>query len=140
MHKLIEYICDELEEIERKVEKGSKLSMAEIQYADTLAHMKKNILKSDEMMEGVEGNSYAMGEYAGNRQQRMNGGNYRYGGENSYARGRGRNARRDSMGRYSRNYSYGNDEMIEQLEELKEDAPEGLKQEIQKLISKVESM
>ena len=49
MHKLMEYVCDELEELERKAEKGGKLSMAEIQYADTLAHMKKNLLKADEM-------------------------------------------------------------------------------------------
>lgn len=79
MHKLMEYICDELEELEKKAGKGNKLSMQEIQYADTLAHMKKNLLKADEMM--------GEGEYS-NR-----------GG--SYARGRGDNARRDSMGRYS---------------------------------------
>ena len=30
MHKLIEYICDELEELERKADKEGKLSMAEI--------------------------------------------------------------------------------------------------------------
>lgn len=76
MHKLIEYVCDELEELERKADKEGKLSMAEIQYVDTLSHIKKNLLKGEEMME--EGNSYA--------------------------RGRGRNARRDSMGRYSSEY------------------------------------
>lgn len=132
MHKLIEYVCDELEELERKAGKGSKLSMAEIQYADTLAHIKKNLLKAEEMS-GEEGEySMADGNYRNN--------NYRYDAGNSYARGRGRNARRDSMGRYSGNYSYGNDEMIEQLEELKADAPEHIKQDIQKLISKVENM
>lgn len=40
MHKLINYICDELESIEKKAEKGD-LSMSELQYADTLAHLKK---------------------------------------------------------------------------------------------------
>ena len=50
MHKLIDYVCDELEEIERKAEKGGKLSTSDIQYADTLAHLKKNLLKS-EMLE-----------------------------------------------------------------------------------------
>lgn len=86
MDKLIEYICDELEELERKAEKG-KLSMAEVQYGDMLAHFKKNILTSDAMMEdgeySNESGSYARGE-----------------------RGRGRNARRDSMGRYSSRRSY----------------------------------
>lgn len=78
MDKLINYVCDELEELERKADKG-KLSMAEIQYADMLAHLKKNILTADAMMDE--------GEYSNE------------GG--SYARGRGRNAKRDSMGRYS---------------------------------------
>lgn len=53
MHKLIDYVCDELEELEHKADKGD-LSAAEIQYADTLAHLKKNLLKSEEM-EGYSG-------------------------------------------------------------------------------------
>ena len=81
MHKLMEYVCDELEELERKAEKGGKLSMAEIQYGDTLAHFKKNLLTADAMT----------GE-----------GEYGY----SNARGRGSNARRDSMGRYSRDICF----------------------------------
>jgi len=81
MDKLIDYICDEMEELERKADKG-KLSMAEVQYADMLAHLKKNILTSEAMMDE--------GEYSNDT-------------GNSYARGRGRgsNAKRDSMGRYS---------------------------------------
>ena len=82
MHKLLEYVCDELEELERKVDKGGKLSMAEMQYGDTLAHMKKNLLTADAMT-GEDEEGYSNAGY-------------------SYARGRGRNARRDSMGRYSR--------------------------------------
>ncbi len=81
MHKLLEYVCDELEELERKVDKGGKLSMAEMQYGDTLAHMKKNLLTADAMT-GEDEEGYSNAGY-------------------SYARGRGRNARRDSMGRYS---------------------------------------
>lgn len=84
MHKLVEYICDEMEQLERKAEKDGKLSMQEIQYADTLAHLKKNILKADEMWEESE--------YSND--------------SGSYARGRGRNARRDSMGRYANRGSY----------------------------------
>ena len=83
MHKLIEYVCDELEELERKAEKG-KLSMTEMQYVDLLAHTKKNLLTADAMMEAEE-DGYS-----------NDGG--------SYARGRGRYAKRDSMGRYSRDY------------------------------------
>lgn len=139
MHKLMEYICDELEELERKAEKDGKLSMAEIQYVDTLAHAKKNLLKADEMWEESEysmdgGNSYARG---GNRARNS----YRYEGEGSYARGRGRNAKRDSMGRYSRGYSMAGDDMIDELRELMQDAPdEQTRMEFQRFISKIEKM
>lgn len=158
MHKMIEYICGELEELERKADKEGKLSMAEIQYGDMLAHFKKNLLKSEEMMGDEEeysmaGGSYNMGSYArgGNRggQSRrggmtMRGGNsYRYEGEGSYARGRGRNARRDSMGRYSRDgdYSMAGDEMIDELRDLMQDAPdEQTRMEFQRFIQKIEQM
>ena len=85
MDKLIDYICEELEELERKADKGGKLSMSEIQYGDMLAHFKKNLLTA-EAMGGEEG------EY-----NNASGNSYARGG----GRGRGRNARRDSMGRYS---------------------------------------
>ena len=70
MHKLIDYICDELEELERKADKEGKLSMAEIQYGDMLAHFKKNLLKGEEMygdeeMYSMAGGSYAMGDDRG---------------------------------------------------------------------------
>ena len=134
MHKLMEYICDEMEELERKTEKGGKLSMAEIQYLDTLAHTKKNLLKADEMTGENEyseyGRSYARG---GNR------GGYYNDGDMSMARGRRGNVRRDSMGRYSRG---GDTEMmVEELRNLMEDAPDNeTKQEFRKFIQKIESM
>lgn len=145
MHKLIEYICDELEDLERKAERGGKLSLTEVQYMDTLAHAKKNLLKSDEMMDG----GYSMDRYSRD-----------YSGRNSYSearRGRGRNARRDSMGRYSRDrysreggysmddYSrgYSNEsgysmegDFQSELEQLIEDAPnEQVRQKLQALMS-----
>ena len=61
MHKLYEYVCDELKDLEKKAEKGN-LSMQEIQYADTLAHLKKNLMKADEMMEDEFG-EYSMAYY-----------------------------------------------------------------------------
>ena len=72
--RLFDYICSELEDLERKVDRGDSLTMTEIQYADTLLHMKKNLLKSEELADGDYGRSYM-------------------------ARGRG--ARRDSRGRYA---------------------------------------
>lgn len=77
-----------------------------------------------------------MGGNRGGGYSRNMGGSYRDGRGNSYARGRGQNARRDSMGRYSR----GGD-MVEQLEDLKQDAPnDQIRQQIQQLISQVEQM
>ncbi len=135
MDKLIDYICGELEDLERKAEK-SKLSMAEMQYVDMLAHAKKNLLKGDEMMDG---------EYSGRYDNRMMGTSYenreRMGGE-SYARGRGRNARRDSRGRYSNGrYMMDAGDMVEELRELMEDAPdERTRMEFQRFIQKMEQM
>ena len=85
---------------------------------------------------------------------RYDGGMYRDGSYDggSYARGRGRNARRDSMGRYSRDggsynsyrrngYSRadGKEEYVEQLRDMMEDAPdEQTRQSIQRMIQKME--
>lgn len=75
--------------------------------------------------------------------------------DGSYARGRGRNARRDSMGRYSRETGYsrnsyrrggysrgdGKDEYIENLRDMMEDAPdEATRKEIERMIQKMEQM
>lgn len=142
MHKLMEFICDELEELERKAEKDGKLSMAEIQYVDTLAHAKKNLLKADEMWEDSEYSMDGGRSYARGRRSMRGGNSYRYEGEGSYARGRGRNAKRDSMGRYSREgYSMAGDEMIDELRDLMQDAPdEQTRMEFQRFISKIEKM
>lgn len=142
MHKLVEYICDELEELERKADKDGKLSMTEIQYMDMLAHAKKNLLKGEEMMEESE---YSMD---GNESYNM-----------SMARGRGRNARRDARGRYSsergnrgdrsnRSYrdmsydgmSYADSmrEMVDSIYNIMDDLPEGVKRDAQKLAKKIE--
>lgn len=126
MHKLIDYICDELKELERKAEKNGSLSMSEVQYMDTLAHAKKNLLTGEAMMEAEDGESgrYSMPHY----------GSYNYGG--SYRRGR------DSMGRYTsrRGYSY-DDGMIEELRSLMESAPdERTKSEFRQFIAKMEKM
>lgn len=132
MHKLLGFICDELDDLERKVEKDGHLSMAEVQYADVLAHTKKNLLKSEEMMD----EDYS--SYGGDNMP------YRgvmYSDGRSYASGRGRNARRDAMGRYaSRGYSRAGD-MVDQLRTLMNDAPDDrTRQKIQNLVSEMEMM
>lgn len=49
--EIIDYICEEIDDLERKATKDGKLSMAEMQYLDTLAHTKKSLLTA-EAMEG----------------------------------------------------------------------------------------
>lgn len=66
---------------------------------------------------------------------------YKYDGGMSYARGR--NAKRDSMGRYSRDYrGYARDgkhEYIEQLRDMMDSAPdEQTRQSIQRMIQQME--
>jgi hypothetical protein len=124
MHKLYEYVCDELKGLEKKAEKGS-LSMQEIQYADTLAHLKKNLMKADEMMEDEYG-EYSMAYYPMTSYAEDGGRT----GRASYAR------RRDTHGRYSsRGYSMAGDGFRRELEGLAEDAPtEHVKQKLRDII------
>lgn len=141
MHKIMEYVCDELEELERKIDKGGKLSMQEIEYLDKLAHIKKSLLSADEMWEDSEYSmargSYAQGDRGGNRGSRSN-----MMDGISYARGRRSYAqRRDARGRYSREggYSMDGDEMIMELRELMQDAPDQqTRQDIQRIVSRLE--
>lgn len=71
-----------------------------------------------------------------------------YGGEDggsSYRRGRGRNARRDSRGRYDRDgesmYYRDSGELAQQIEELMEDAPnEQVKQRMRQLMQDLQQM
>ena len=84
---------------------------------------------------GGQGGSYRGGSYRGSYE----GGSYARGN----GRGRGSNARRDSMGRYSseRGYSRDPQEMAEQLRDLMEDAPdETVRRDIERLLRKVEQM
>lgn len=113
MEELREMLCEELDKITKKGE----LSAGSLDVVDKLTHS----IKSIDTIIAMEDAGYSSDDYS------IRG--------NSYARGRGSNARRDSMGRYSsdnysmrggrsgergRNYSY-DDEMNnlrEQLEDM----------------------
>lgn len=84
-------------------------------------------------------------EYS-NRMSYRRGGSYNSydgsydGSYGSYARGRMR-AKRDSMGRYSREDGYSRDgDMMAKLYEVMEEAPEHKKHEIKQMIEKLERM
>ena len=160
MMDLKDLLCAELEEYAEKGKKSGKMSAADLDGIHKLTDTVKNILKINMLEEesGYSEDGHYMGEgriYGTSYDDGM-GGNYSrrggssYEGGSSYARGRGRgrNARRDSMGRYSReggssyarggrggnqgggNYSreggYSRDEakdyMMDQIEQMMEDA------------------
>lgn len=107
MEELKEMLCEELDKITKKGE----LSAGSLDVVDKLTHSIKSIDTIIAMEEaGYSGEDYTMRG-------------------NSYARGRGRNAKRDSMGRYSSDnysmrgrdgrYSY-DDEMADLREQLED--------------------
>lgn len=143
IYELKEMLCKELEKYGAK----GDLSAGELEIVDKLAHTVKNLCKIVEAYEEEEGeysgNMGGMSYQRGGGQGGNRGGN-RGGGSNrggSYARER--NTRRDNMGRYSseRGYSRAADDMVEQLRDMMEEAPDQqTRKEIQRLISKMEQM
>lgn len=132
LYKLKEMLCKELEEYGAKGE----MSGGTLEVVDKLAHALKNldrIIEAKEMSEGDSEASYR----GGNSYRNGSNGSYRtYSreGNGSYARGRGQNARRDSMGRYS-SMGYSRDgDTVQQLEEMMQDVPPEAQQHIQKAI------
>ena len=138
MHDLKDLLCAELEDYAEKGKKSGKMSMGDLDSIHKLTDTVKNILKID-MLEDESGYSED-GAYMG--EGRIYGTSYadgmRRGVGYSYARGRGRYAKRDIMGRYSRDDGYmrrdgrgmrdgysrdeGKAYMMEQLEDMMEDA------------------
>lgn len=91
MDEIFDYICEEIEELEQKVQKDGKLSMAEIEYLDKLEHIKKDKLTSEAMMNSGYSNDGDWDGNNGNMSGRGRSYNYGYSG------------RRDSTGRYMSN-------------------------------------
>lgn len=149
LYELKEKLCEELEKYG-----GQELTAGSLEVVDKLAHAVKNIDKILEAKEeeeySMDGGSYARGGNQGGGNQGGGRSNRSYrgyaregGGSYAYARGRGRNARRDSMGRYARDdYSMADSaEMVENLRMMMEEAPDDrTRQEFQKFIQKIEMM
>lgn len=123
IYELKEMLCEELEEYGKKGE----MSTGSLDIVDKLAHTVKNLCKIiEDYEESEDGGSYYDGNSYEGGQSMARGGN----------RGGGRNANRDRMGRYSRT-----GDMVERLRDLMMDAPdERTKQEIQRLVTKMEQM
>ena len=133
MEDLKDLLCAELEDYAEKGKKSGKMSMGDLESVHKLTDTVKNILKIN-MLEEESGYSED-GRYMG--EGRIYGTSYDYDRGTSYARGRTR-AKRDSMGRYSRDDGYmrrdvrnmrdgysrdeGKAYMMEQLEDMMDDA------------------
>lgn len=150
LHELCETIKEEIAEANKKIKNaGGKLSAGDVEYIDKLTHSLKSIKAVLSMMEDEEEDEYSSRYPMSYRGRSYRGGSYRYDDGmmdegRSYARdgrGRGSNAQRDSRGRYSSRmdgYSRHGD-VVESLREVMEEAPdERTRQEIQRLIEKME--
>lgn len=152
---ILKLIENELEAIEKN---GKFRSREEIDSVYKLVDIAKDVycIWEYEDGDGEDESSYGMG---GSYARGGRGGSYRggsYDDDMSYARGRGRNARRDSMGRYSRNdgsyerydgysrrggYSRddGKEEYVEHLRDMMESAPdEETRKSIKRMIEQMD--
>ena len=140
LYELKEKLCRELKKYNEK-----ELTKETLEVIDKLTHATKNldkiIEKYEEEEEGGSYNSYNSyeGSYRGNSNRGGRGGSYNNGG--SYARGRGRNARRDSMGRYAGDNGYSrHGDVVEQLREMMMETPnDEIRRDYERVINRMES-
>lgn len=146
---ILSFVKNEFNDLNNRAKNNGKLNMQEVQYADLLAHFKKNLLTGEAMEKSEEshsksyGDGYADGYSDGYRSSEG------YRDDSGYgARGRGRYARRDSMGRYAdeagsgSHGSYQHDKnMIGDLHELMNNAPnEQIKHKYMDFINEIQEM
>ena len=149
LYELKEQLMDELKEYRSKQKKNMD-DITVIKYLTSSIDHLCNIIMAAEEEEYSSRGSYNMG--GGSRYSREGGrGGNRYayeggqGGGNrggSYARGRGGNARRDSMGRYSREDGYsrtdGMQGLVDDVRSMMQDLPQNVQQDAQRFIQKLE--
>ena len=118
LHELKEKLCKELKEYSNK-----ELNTSNLEVIDKLSHAAKNVAK---LIDSYDDSDYGYYDPS-----------YR---PNRYTRGRGRNAKRDSMGRYAgERYSHGGD-VVEELRELMMEAPnDEIRRDYERIISRMES-
>lgn len=134
LYELCEMLGNEVGTANEKIKMaGGELKGADVDYIDKLTHSLKSVKAVIAMMEDE-------GDYSnddGRNYMRSNRRSYNGSYNGSYA-GR-RYARRDSMGRYSRDGYSGNEELISELRELMNEAPdERTRKEFEKFIQKME--
>ena len=150
MHELYELKDKLMQELNQY--SSEELSAGSLEVIDKLTHAIKNICKIIEAAEDEE--------YSSRGSYNMDGGSYRYSrdggrGGNRYAydggqgggnRGgsyaRGRNARRDSMGRYSRESGYSRtadvETLVNEVRSMMQELPQNVQQDAQRFVQKLE--
>lgn len=133
LYELKEKLCKELKKYSKE-----EITTNSLEVIDTLSHAIKNLDKIIEVYEEEESASY--GYYDGSNRYSNRNGRSSY-NNGSYSRGRGRNAKRDNMGRYASEGGYSHHgDMVEQLREMMMEAPnEEVRREYEKVISRLES-
>lgn len=140
LYTTCEYLEKDLEKMNDKIRAANGTINSEtLSYIDKLTHAIKSIKTTIAMAEAEErGESYGRGGSYGYDHGRdgRSYGSYDGGSYDSYdsydgmsnARGRGRNAKRDSMGRYSSERGYSRDDtkkdMMKQLSDIMQNAPD----------------
>lgn len=140
LEEMCEYVTYSIKDANKRLRLngGKAITTGDADYLDKLTHILKSIKGTIKIIEELEYEDNYSERYYDRDEYRDRG--------MSHARGRGRTARRDSMGRFSRSdggYSYhdGKEDMIDRLRDIMDDAPdEKHRQEIQRLLSKIETM
>ena len=143
LHELCEVISRELEDVTRKIRSsGGSMSAGDLELVDKLSHALKSIKTTIAMMEsedeGGYSNNYMMPRYAYNNGRSYADGMGRSDGYGGMSRAGRMNARRDSMGRYSRDggYSYAEDmeDTKEEIRELAQKMPEEHRRKLERAL------
>lgn len=143
LHELCETLSRELEDVNEKIRKAGGMSAGDLETVDKLSHALKSIKTTIAMMEADEeedGYSNRYMPWYGGVSYENRGGNRggmsRRGGR-SYARG----ARRDGMGRYSREggYSYADsmDGLLDEMRGMMDQLPEEKRRKAERLIDEL---
>ena len=139
LHELCETITRAINAANEKIRAaGGKLSTGDTDYLDRLTHTLKSIKAVIKMEEEADmDDGYSERGYSRNYSMRDG---YSRGYDDGYSRGRGRYAKRDSMGRYSSDGGYSNHgNMADELRGMLSDMPdEQTRQEMQRIIEKME--
>lgn len=142
LYDICDVVTQKLERYNEKLSKnGGEMSASDLEIIDKLTHTLKSVKTTIAMIEAEDkgySGTYWDGKQYYDGQQSMDGMSSR---SQSGARGRGSRAKRDSMGRYSRDgYSRedAKEDMMNDLYELMENAPDDhTRKKLERLISEL---